>query len=58
MGVRTIEERLTEILETLDSTPVPVPSTIVKTYGLVDILLEDFRAEGIAGREISERSDR
>ena len=53
--MRTIEERLTEVLETLDSTPVPVPSTVVKTYSLIDALLEDFRAEGIAGRVIDER---
>ena len=53
--MRTIEERLTEILEALDNTPIPVPSSTVKAYGLVNTLLEDFRAEGIAGREIEEK---
>jgi len=49
---RTIEERLQEVLEALDNTPVPAPTSSIRAYGLVNALLADFRAEGIAGRTI------
>lgn len=49
---RTIEERLQEVLEALDNMPVPVPQAIVEAYHLVNALVADFRAEGIAGRTV------
>ena len=53
---RTIEERLQEILEALDNIVPPAPIAVVNTYHLVNTLVADFRAEGIAGRTIKENS--
>jgi len=53
-GGRTIEERLEEILETLDNTSIPVPPSVVRAYNLTHKLQEDFQAEGIAGRTVKE----
>lgn len=50
--MRTIEERLTEIMRSLGGDTI---RSFAGPQALLEKLLEDFRAEGIAGRVVTER---
>ena len=56
--MRTIEERLTEILEQAANLECFGATNVLDdVLRLIEKLLEDFRAEGIAGREIGEKGN-